>query len=1409
MSEQVYSWKRFWCPRSGSINLADGGYLCDPSSEWGKYYNLDLVSLEAIADIPCLVLLGEPGIGKSQEMENLKKYTEETIAQPHEVLQLNLRSCNSLMDELFKDETFLAWIDSTNSLYLFLDSLDEGLLGVPNLATQLVDNFSKKKYRERLNRLYLRIACRTAVFPEILEKGLEELWGKNSVGVYELAPLRRVDVMEAAKAEGFSPDDFLKEIGQKDIVPLAIKPVTLGFLLNSYRRHNGQFLSNQRLHELYLEGCKLLCEEVNPSRRASNRKGNIEIDQRLIVAAQIAAITILTNRFAVWTGIDRGDVPAEDVILQKLCHGYENANGRQFEITRVVIEEVLDTGLFSSRGLHRMGWAHQTYAEFLAAWYLVQHEIPLTQITELIFSFEDPDRKLIPQLHETAAWLASIRADVLQEIIKTDPDVLLRSDIPTNADVRASIVDNLLLQYEQEKLFDRNLDNYRHYAKLNHFGIADQLRPYICDPNKQIDARDLAIDIAEVCQVNELQQELVNLALDSSQSIYLRVSAAKAICSVGDLDTRLKLKPLAVRQLPEDEDDRLKGYILQALWSAHLTAEELFQALTLPKKLNFFGVYQMFFKYYLTPQLQPNDLVFALSWIEKQGMRCFGHPFEELANAILIKAWEHFDLPGVAESFTKVALVQWREHQIIITHNNKLQEQFASSLLNDSKKRHTLIEQAVSIISKTEEESRFLLSSLSTEKVLLQEDVFWILERLHNYDCEKAQKIWFQLFQCSFNRQDAKQIDAIITAIQNDNILQKFFAPYFEPIKLDSIQAEKLRADYLRMQEMQEYRQNSRLLYPPPRERVIQLLEKLEAGELSAWWGLNRAMTLNPESKYYDNELELDLTKLPGWQEADEVTRKRIIEGAKKYIQQQNDIPYDWIGTNTDNRAALAGCRALHLLLKESSDFLNTLSPEICRKWTPVILADPCDNQYKNSFMEILKRSYLNAPQVFINTLITLIDKDNHEHEYLFGINRLDKCWDKRLKLALLEKAKDPSLKPQCVGQLLEELLKQELTEARDYAKSLIYFPLPLVENEREKALIASRVLVENSDPSSWSLLWSLIQQDSSFGREVLELAANRYSFGIQLNLTETQLADLYLWLVQQYPYDEDLDYSNEVLAHFVTVREGMANLRDNVLSQLKERGTLQACTEIQRLIQKLPHIAWLRKMLIDAQANMRRKTWQPPQPEQILQIVGDLKRHLVQNGQQLLDVLLESLKRLELELQGETPAVRDLWDKVDDNKFKPVDENAFSDYVKRFLDKDLKSRGIIVNREVELRRNYGGSSGERTDIHVDAVVKKPNGELYDCITVIIEVKGCWHKDLNSAMKEQLVQRYLQDNSSKYGLYLVGWFKCNQWDDKDSRKGKAPKISIDQIREQFDRQAEQLSSPPNVVRAYVLNTALR
>lgn len=1208
MPSPDYKWKRFWCPRSGHINLADGGYLCDPEEKWGKIYNPDLVTFDAISALPCLALLGEPGIGKSHTIEAEKnEIISEIQKQGGQVLPLDIRSYGSedrLVSRLFDSLEFTQCLKGTHQLHIFLDSLDECLLRIDTLATLLVDEF--KRYQNHIQRLHLRIACRTAVWQPVLEEGLKQIWGKDSVGIYELAPLRRVDVSKAAKIEGIdNPEAFIEEINRKNVVPLAIKPITLEFLIKTYRSYDGKFPPNQRLHELYLEGCLWLCEERNQSRISSKLKGNVKRQQRLILAARLAAITIFGNKFAIWTGIE-SDVPADDVLIEKICQGTERVDGREFEIREEAVEEVLDTGLFSSRGeLSRMGWAHQTYAEFLAAWYLVQHETPLNQVMKLIVSPEDPERKLIPQLHETAAWLASMRTDVLQEIMKTDPDVLLRSDIPTHTNLQAAIVDNLLKQYEQGKLFDSHRDNYLTYEKFKHSGLAVQLLPYIQDLSKPIDARNAAIDIAEACKVDELQEELVNLALDSSQSIYLRASAAKAICTVGNASARLRLKSLIFSQMPEDEDDQLKGYIFRAIWSGHLPVEELFNVLTPPKKRNFTGSYRVFVDFELVPKLQPCDLLVALKWVEKQGLRCFGDPFERLADAIMLKAWEHLDLPDIAENFTKVALIQWREHQKIITFENEIQAQFQLSLVNNLERRRKLVEQAVITVSKSGENIFFLLDSL-TENILSTEDVFWIIGKLQNVDSQQ-ERIWAALIQWKFNRDDLKQIDAILEATQANNILREEFAFYFSTIDLDSMQAENLRSNYQRMQEQQNRRQKP-ILDPPPKERVLLFLEQLESGNLLAWWQINMEMLLKPDSQFYEQELESDLTKLPGWQEADIKTRERIINGAKKYIQEYNQVVYDWIGTNTYDRPALAGCKALLLLLQETPEFLDTISSEIWQRWASVIVAFPHSSttQREDYYTELVKRAYINAPSETLNTLVSILNKENEEHSYIFILNKFEKCWDEPFKAVLLEKARDTAIKSECMGQLLEELLKHKSIEAREFAKSLISIPLPLEEEAHQKAVVAGKVLVECAEPISWAVIWSAIQQDTDFGREVFETVTNRYVHGLHLKLTEKQLADLYIWLVCQYPHAEDPDHSNEVIAHNMGARESVANLRDSVLTQLRETGTFQACIEIERIADQFPKLTWLTRTLLNAQNVMRRKTWQPLKPEQILQIVSN-----------------------------------------------------------------------------------------------------------------------------------------------------------------------------------------------------------
>ena len=93
-----------------------------------------------------------------------------------------------------------------------------------------------------------------------------------------------------------------------------------------------------------------------------------------------------------------------------------------------MLRETLDTGLFRSFEPHRIGFSHQTYSEFLAAQYLIDHDLGTGEILSLILS-QDGSRKVVPQLRETAAWLAVMVPEVCKAILSTDPASILACDM--------------------------------------------------------------------------------------------------------------------------------------------------------------------------------------------------------------------------------------------------------------------------------------------------------------------------------------------------------------------------------------------------------------------------------------------------------------------------------------------------------------------------------------------------------------------------------------------------------------------------------------------------------------------------------------------------------------------------------------------------------------------------------------------------------------------------------------------------------------------------------------------------------------------------------------------------------------------------------------------------------------------
>ena len=1398
---------RRWKPLSGAVELrlSPDGY-----------------TLAELAEKRCLVLIGEPGIGKTTCVQQYVRGETK-----HHCHCIDLRSVTTdvgLKEKIRNNEEIKKWRQGNYELELFLDSLDECRLRIGNIVDVLIDALD----RMPLDRLKLRLVCRTSEWSSYMHDRLEKLWrghlgseedADGIVSVYEMLPLQENDIREFARHRGVDPVRFWAEVKSRGVEPFARNPVTLQFLLTWFIKE-GSFTDVNRTR-LYKVGCEQLCDEPSESRRACGVAGKLTAQQRRMVAERIAAFLM----FCGYTAISKEEVDVRDdkLSISKIVGGEESEGQLKVEVNKQAVEETLETALFkSAEEPGHLCFAHQSYAEFLAAYYLFRHSVDWKRIRSLLV---DPKSgRIYPQIRGVAAWLAALSEDFYREIVKIDPLLVLAGDV-ASAGTREN--KNKLLEQLTERLLELASreeiprryywDLMEHIHRLKHDRLAEQLREYIWQREGEDEGRLLALRIAEACGLTELAEKLVDLASNPNEPYKVRRYALSAIRRMND-DSALndetirrilpKLRDFLTLSADEDPDDELKGYAFSILWPEHISTEEVFEKLVPPNKEFFFGFYGLFLAR-LGKRLKPPDLLPALKWVKKQPRKHEApYAFERLVESILVKAAENLNeeiiVPLAEALFSRYALF---DHAV--WHREET-ERFRAGIFQEEKTelRKRLTQEIVKRALDTEKTYVFGAMAQSPLRVVGPEDLKWIIQMVLSGDTKETRRAWAELARWVYDG-SCEHGKVLREAAQESAELRQAFKHLLEPDSPEARQIKELQKELERIGK----KPSSAI---DPQEEIRRLLDRFEAGDIDAWWRLNAAMRREADGSEYGSELSPDLSSMPGWQNADGETRRRILDAAYKYVREKEPDIGDWLVGSIFRRPEAAGYRALFLIAKEGD--MDRVPAEVWSKWAPIVMwystfigAGVVDTSFTGTIGEstkslhsrLLCTAYKHAPDKVLQTLRKLIDKENKAGEHIFIVGTIEPCWDERLAELVLKKAKQSTMKPGCVATLLRHLLRHDVTEAVKHCESL----LKTVKSSQKKhifetALHAAEALLLESPKKRWAIVWETAKSNSAFGKRLFEMLS--WSLDVERKtgeflkaLSEEELADLYIWLERHFPHHEDPKPEGP---HDVTTREQVAEFRNRVLAALRDRGTPRAVDAIQRVQNEFKNALWLKQVYLEAREKMIEITWRPPNPQDFLRLIQDEEKRFVQTGEHLLDVIVESLNRLQQRLHGETPLAQFLWNTGE--VCRPKSEPELSDFLKAHLKCDLEGHRIVVNREVEIRRSSNRGIGERTDIYVAAEAGNS-----DIVTVVVEVKGCWNRGLLTDMAKQLKERYLE-GVTKYGLYLVCWFASEKWDDQDERKRRCGKWTIEELKSTLEAKAKRLFVDGLRIRTYVLDCSL-
>ena len=1075
----------------------------------------------------------------------------------------------------------------------FIDSVDRTATPVDQVLAAIQNELRTAD----LARLRLRLVCRDYDWSTRFADGLRSIWGETSDGVskvqvFQLAPLSLDDIRLAAQCNNLDAEVFLEDLETADALALAATPITLEMLLQT-----GELTSNRL--ELYEKGIRRLCRQAE-ERDVSEKR----LSDRVRTAASMAAVMLLGDKYSV-------DIES-DSIGESVLSFRDLLRDADTESKEKLARETLKTGLF--QGGRQRSWIHQSFAEYQAAVYLSAPEI---NIKEVVKFTTNSSGVFATQLYEVLRWLIEMRPDVLKEIVESQPSLLLTTDLSHLGKKEFRYVYKAMLNLDDPYIYSSKTWDLHHF-RANHPMARDLLLPYLTDYGRHLYLRRFVFQLLECHGYPDMDDVLVNLVLNKDEDDVLRRWAARGLWKVGSVEAKLKLKPYIFGS-PDDPEDEIKGYALQALWPEHLSADELFKALLPPRRESYYGSYKGFLiEDSIVNCLRADDWPIALNWVAAQPPRHeMPISLQSLPGKIMRKAWEHRHTPGVLEAFARTAVSTIYRFDGLFGERpntyppNKELDKFEHAFVDDTQGRRLLILLALPHLLANEIRASRL--QLTWPPMVVPEDLDWLLGLLDSETDEQRRQQYAELVA----RIVYYDVEKVYEASERHPEIKERTKHYFES-RLDDPNVISEREHFHKMKEIDERIAQQRAEVRPL-EVIATALHQLESGETWPWHNVIYGLSLHPEQNVVSWEIRPDLTDYPNWGSCDEHTQRRIVHAAETYLYEQklkddDDGKPDWYFTNSIPRIEYSAYFAIFLLQKIYVGAPQFGVEDCLRKWSkvivwfpyvPIVLNDGRTEYHEHTQdlqRDLLSRLYRITPQTLLNNLRQLLIA-NDKHDSYIGqvLDKVEHLWDPALETTLVNLLRASSLSPRGQRSLLDFLLENETAAAVSYAEELISAG-NASDDERCLLIEFCASLMASPCKYDWSIVWNAIQSSDDLGKAIVENVAKeeRLDAKFGTHLSARELADLFIWMQERYPAAEDPEIDG---FHAVSSREQVGRWRNNIITELRKKDSQEALCEIRRIIDRFPQFEWIQYARVDLEATVEELDWKPALPSEVLDL--------------------------------------------------------------------------------------------------------------------------------------------------------------------------------------------------------------